>query len=307
MGIRMEANGGAAPAALQGGGSGDQGQGGGGEQSKGSGGGFNWDLFPDVPEAQRPLLEPHLKQVQGHVTQMEQKFAPFKPLADSQTDPQYLKGLVAFDQAFNQDPAGTFLKLAENLQKEGSLTNDLDLDVLRAIIEGKEVGEGGGGEAAVEGAPEGEELPDWARQMRQENEEMRQRLDSRDQKETQAERQAKFEEAMAGIKSQLKEAGFTDESMPDQEALTGLIFAHKGDTDKVIASVTGLRDQILTGFANGRKPDLPEENGGNAPTMPKGSPKVPEKKGRGVRQEFKDARAGAEQFLSRKLEQEAQE
>lgn len=297
MGYRMEAPAGAAPAALQNGGGGDQGQNGGGEQSKGSGGGFNWDLFPDVPEEQRPLLEPHLKQVQGHVTQMEQRFAPFKAFADAQTDPQYLQGLVAFDQAFNQDPAGTFLKLAENLQKEGSLTNDLDLNVLRSIVEGEEVG----------GGEEGE-VPPYVEEIRRENQELKERLDNRDQQETQTQQQAKLDEAIEGIRGQLKEAGFTDDNMPDTEIITGLIIAHRGDVDKALASLTNMRDGVLSGFANGRKPEPNEgEKSGGGPTMPKGPPKSPKPNGRGVRSEFRDARAGAEQFLSQKLQQEAQE
>lgn len=305
MGLRMEAPAGAGPAALQNGGSGDQGGNGGGEQSKGSGGGFNWEMFPDVPEEQRPLLEPHLKQVQGHVTQMEQRFAPFKPFVDGQTDPQYLQGLVSFDQAFNQDPVGTFLKLAENLQKEGSLTSDLDLNVLRSIVEGKEVdeGEGGGPQAS-----EGEEVPAYVEEIRRENQELKERLDNKDQQETQTQQQAKLDEAIEGIRGQLKEAGFTAENMPDTETITGLIIAHRGDVDKALASITGLRDGVLAGFANGRKSEPKEgEDGGGGPTMPKGSPKAPRSQGRGVRSEFRDARAGAEQFLSQKLQQEAQE
>ena len=65
----------------------------GGGESKGSEGQFNWELFPDVPEDQRALLEPHLRNVQGHVTKMEQQYSPYKDLVEAKADPAEVKAL----------------------------------------------------------------------------------------------------------------------------------------------------------------------------------------------------------------------
>lgn len=305
MGYRMEAVPGAPPAVAQGGEGQGQGAGGGDVQPKGGGEGFNWGLFPDVPEAERPLLEPHLKNVQGHVTKLEQDHAPWKALAEAGVDPQAIQSLVAFDQNFSQDPFGTWLALAENMQKEGVLSDELDLSVVKAIQEGKDAGgEGAGG--PDNGQPgEGEQIPSWAQQMMQENEELKQRLDGREQSEAAQQRAQQLQTALGQMKSQLTEAGYTEENLPDDNALTGLLIAHQGDVAKVIASLTGLREGVLKGLTtNGKEPDDPE-SGGEGPDMPKGAPSVAKRTG-GRSRAFAKANQGAQQMLEAKQRAEAQ-
>lgn len=305
MGLKAEAQPGSPPA-VAGDPSGGQGGGDGGEQPKGGGGGFDWGLFPDIPEAHRPLLEPHLKNVQGHVTKLEQAHAPWKSFAESGADPQTVQNLVAFDQQFTQDPVGTWLTLAENMQKEGTLSGDLDLSAVKLILEGKDPDGAESNQEDPNGQPpEGEEIPQWAQAMKQENEELKQRLDGREESEAAQQRAQQLSSAMEGMKSQLKEAGYTDENLPDEEALTGAIIAHKGDVDKAVASLVALRENVLKGLTNGkpRSESEPEEEG---PDMPNGAPKTPKRAGPGRGRAFAEANKGAAQMLERRMRDEAQ-
>lgn len=280
---------------------GDQGTGGGEAQPTGGGGGFNWELFPDIPEAQRPLLEPHLKQVQGHVTQLEQRYAPFKTLVEGGADPEAVQSLISFDQQFSQDPVGTWLTLAENMQKEGALSNDLDLEAVKAILNGEDPPEEGG---EGEGSPEEEDMPQWARQLQRENQELREREETRTQQSQAQQRQQQLEETTTNIKAQLKEAGFPEEGI-DDDLIIGAIIAHKGDPDKALSSLTGLREKVLGGLrANGSKESDDVDSG---PKMPKGAPKAPTRESRGAGKEFADARQGAKQMLEQRLRAEAQQ
>jgi len=136
LSLRMESNGGA-PAGAPTGAQGGQGQDDAGVQSGNSGGGFNWEMFPTVPEEQRSLLEPHIRGVQGHVTKLEQQYAPYKSVIDSGLKPEEVQGLIALNQAFDKDPVNTWLQLAANMQKQGALSDDLDLDAVKLVLEGK--------------------------------------------------------------------------------------------------------------------------------------------------------------------------
>src|SRR6266576_2109896 len=59
------------------------------------GDGFNWGLFPDVPEEQRSLLEPHLRNVQGYITKSQMETAPYKGLMDT-VQPDQVENHVGF-------------------------------------------------------------------------------------------------------------------------------------------------------------------------------------------------------------------
>lgn len=303
MGYRMEANAGSPPAAANGG----QGQGDGGGQAQpdaGDGGGFNWDLFPDVPEAQRPLLEPHLKTTQGHVTKLEQQYAPYKPLIDAGATPETLQNLVQFDQAFTKDPLGTWLMLAENMQKEGTLSDELDLAVVKAILNGEDPpGEEGAGAADAGAAADGEQIPQWAQEIKEELASRRESEQTQQQQQAADQRAQQLQTALEGMRSQLKEAGYPEDQLSD-ELLTGAIIAHRGDADKALSELTGLREGVLAGFTKGKTGSEQEEREG--PEMPNGAPKVPKGKGRGPGREYAEARTGAQQFLESKQRAEAQ-
>src|SRR5438270_119915 len=98
------------------------GQGGAGQESTaaGKGGGeFNWGLFPNVPENQRELLQPHLRGVLGHVTQLEQQYAPYKGLMDAVT-PDQVQNLVTFLANYSSDPLATWMGLGQSLHEDGT-------------------------------------------------------------------------------------------------------------------------------------------------------------------------------------------
>jgi hypothetical protein len=98
-----------------------------GQQTQQRESGF-WGRFPTVPEDQRAALEPHLKQVQGYVTRLEQTYvAPFKGYT-----PQQVQGLAQFAKAFDTNPLQTFLGIAAQLQQAGTIHEDLDLEALAA-------------------------------------------------------------------------------------------------------------------------------------------------------------------------------
>lgn len=261
-----------------------QGQGESTADAKGSEGGFNWGLFPDVPEEQRPLLEPHLKKVQGHVTKLEQEHAPFKDLQSEQ-----VQGLVQFEQAFNQDPMGVWLEMGKQLAASDML-GELDIDAVASIAAGEDVGDDEGEE--VEGGEEGD---DQYTMLAAEIEEMKRQQQQAEQQRRQTIEQQLLARQIAKMQDQLKEAGA--ENVPEQ-LLVASIISNNGNIDEAVGQLTGFRDSTLKGFAANNK------KGGKDLEMPKGSPKAPEK--REPRDSFDAATQAARSFLSTRNEATAQ-
>lgn len=279
----------AAPAAAQPGSApgqdGDQGAQDGGTtvDAKGAEGGFNWGLFPDVPEEQRPLLEPHLKKVQGHVTKLEQQLSSFKDV-----QPEQVQQLVQFEQAFNQNPIQTWLAMAERMQETG-LMSELDLEALKAIANGEPLGEdedlsgeGEGGETDGEVDPTVAQLQARLDAMEQE----RQR-----EQQTRQERQEKMllDRTLGTMRTQLEEADLKD--VPDNVLVAHLI-ANNGDAEAAVKAIVEFRNGTLKGFAEKKT------KGEDELDMPKGTPKAPERP-MGKRDAFREATAGAANYLAR--------
>lgn len=297
MGLSAEAQAGAPPAAANGAGGGDQGASEDGATADGSGGGFNWDLFPNVPEEQRSLLEPHLKNVQGHVTQLQQQYAPYKSIIDAGLDGETVQSLVAFNQQFSQDPIGTWLELAVNMQKAGTLSGDLDLEAVKAILEGKDPDEG----EVPAGGEEGEEIPAWARRLEERLDAQDEEAKTQKEQETQQQRAGELKAAMDNMRTQLKEAGYPEDAITD-EILRAALIANQGDADKALQQLTGLRESVLKGFTEKQG----NGGGGSDLEMPNGSPKPPARESRGPNREFAEARKGARQMLERQARDDAQ-
>lgn len=267
--------------------------------------GFNWELFPDVPEEQRPLLEPHLKNVQGHVTRLEQEHAPFKPFVEASLSAEDAQNLVNLHQAFDQDPVGTWIKLGENMQGAQAMSDDLDLAQVKAILNGEDLDEEGG-EPSDEGGAGEEEMPGWAKQLQQELEAQKKERETQTQQQQKEQRQQHLEQALGSMRTQLKEAGFNEEDLTDQR-LTAALIANNGDQDKALQDLTGLRESVLKGFTS-KGNGSPSGTNESDLNMPKGAPTPPDRtKSRGPGKEFAEARAGAEQFLKSKGIAEAQE
>jgi len=256
-----------------------------------AGGGFNWELFPDVPEDQRALLEPHLKNVQGHVTRLEQTSAPFKELADAGLDADTVKGIMALNQAFDKDPSGTWIQMGREMQQQGHLADSLDMDAVVTILEGKDVEEPAqGGEGQQE-----EEVPQWAQELKADAERRKAAEDQAAQQQAQQEQDQALNTAMEGMKSQLKEAGLSDEEIAAIN-LVGPIISNQGDPDKAT-------QEIINFWSAGRKglTDNPNPGGdGEGPDMPNGAPKVDSGlKGTGRGSAFTEANKAAKQMLDR--------
>ena len=266
-----------------------QGQGGaagtGGQQQGGDN--FNWGLFPDVPEAQRELLAPHLRNIQGHVTQMQQRMAPYQGFMDN-VSADDVSGVVQFLTNYQNDPVATWLGMAQGLVESGAISAPgFSIDALQALIAGQ-----------VPGAPQmgaqatsGEEIPAWAQEMRQQLQTYQQQEQQRQQQAEMQQSEQILNEAHASIREQLTAAGIPEQVLNNltNEQLTAQIIAHEGDVSKAVQSLIGLRDTFTGAFV---------QQGGQGSAQPviNGDLSTPKKGGRRG-DSFKQASLGAEQML----------
>lgn len=242
---------------------------------------FNWELFPDVPEDQRGLLEPHLKKTQAHVTRLEQQIAPFKDILGSEEGIQGLQGLLAFDEAFTNDPKGVWTDLTRNMIETGALTPD----VLQSFEfdQGDEAGDDGDGEVDPI-------LTDLQR-----------RLDERDEADARSKQQLQeqvsqelLSRQVNAISGKLAEAGL-EVNDDNREAINDSIVAHiivaKGNPTKAL--------ELMMGTIQGSRRALEQSKEPKVAPMPNGAPptnKQPQPRGRNG---FDHASQGARQFLEK--------
>lgn len=277
-----------------------EGQGAGQQQNGTQPNGDFWGMFPNVPEEHRPLLEPHIKTMQGHVTQLEQQLSPLKPVFDQGFTPDQIVGLAQFSQAFDQDPKGTWLAITRDLQQNGLIHEDLDVDALQVIADGGDVPDEPEEPQDPEAGAQGEEeIPGWAQELQQ-------KIAEREEREQQAEvaRQTQAQDRllakqMEKARSELKEAGF-DETLVTDKRLIGSIVANGGDTAAAIKDLTDLRSGLLKNVVESR-----ETTTGRELELENGAP--PTKSRRTPRDAFEGARGGAEQFLKQQQSHAAQE
>lgn len=261
------------------------GQGGSGESAKGEGG-FNWGNFPDVPEEQRALLEPHLKNVQGHVTKLEEQYAPFKQLPQGMT-PETLQGYSQLDQEFAKDPIGTWVRMGQTMQESGDLSDELDFEALQSILNGEEDKPS---DATAEPGTDGEQDIDPRLAAALEKiDQLEGRFSQEDQAKQQAEQDKLLDENLSGMRTKLTEAGIDAELLTD-ELLIGQLMATRGDADKATQTISGFREGSLKGFTEKAR----QEKTGKDLKLPNGTPKAPEKS-RG--DSWGDAKAGAKHML----------
>jgi hypothetical protein len=262
-------------------------------QSQGSS--FNWGLFPSVPENQRELLQPHLTNVLGHVTRMEQQYAPYKGLLDA-IQPDQVQGLLQFIDNYNSSPLETWMGLGQSLQQDGTIQNpNFSIEALQALVQAQQ--EAGMGGAQGQMGDMGD-MPPWAQAMQQSLQSLTQFMDTQQQAQ-QAQQQAEMQrqndamltEARGQIRAQLTAAGIPDGIISDED-ITSALITHQGDMNAVVQRFTSLRDAFTGNFvntnANGQRPLTIN---GAPPQAPGGGLK--EKKGDG----FRSASKAAEQYL----------
>lgn len=258
---------------------GGQGQAGQGQPTAaGKGDGFNWGNFPDVPVEQRELLEPHLRNVQGHVTRIESQYAPYKGLMDT-VAPEQVDNVLGFLQGYNENPAATILGIVQQMQQDGTLTPEQLAQLNGAPPQTQQ----------QQPQPGQEEMPEWAQQMQARLAQYEQRDQQQAEQQEQAEQQAILEQATTGIRGQLTTSGISPEMVSD-ETIVAFIIAHNGDEQAAANAISQMRQNFLADFTN---------NSGERkePTVQGQLPGQPKQSGRKDRDGFDAAKAGARQML----------
>ena len=271
------------------------------------GGQFNWGLFPSVPEDQRGILEPHIRGIQGYVTQLEQRYAPFKPLIDAGYDGDTISGLMQFTTSMQNNPVETVFTILQGLQQEGVLHSDLDLDAVRAVAEGRELDTGDPNPDILEqpgDAGQGD-IPEWGQQLMQQNQAILQWMQGRDQREQQGAQQRALNGQLESLRNELSEAKVDLSSVGDAEAqeryMTALLITHNMDPAAAAQAVTGFRDGQIAGFT--------QENHDADPAnreldLPQGAPSSRPQRNRG--DGFDAANNAARSMLERNMGHSAQ-
>jgi hypothetical protein len=217
-------------------------------QGQGQGDGFRSTFFPNVPDEQWNLIAPHMENVNKHVTQLQQRFAPLNGYT-----PEAVQGLAQFAQQFDADPVGQWVSLARMLQQRGTLDPDLDLDHLEALVMGQEPPNEGGaapnGNGAV--APTLDGLPPEVVQMmtglQQTVEQLQNRLNQQDQTTRQRAEDAAITRNLNWMKTQLKEGGLSEELLTDERLLSAFV-AHRGNAQNAVKDLMDFRSGMLQGY-----------------------------------------------------------
>lgn len=251
-----------------------------------------WGRFPTVPEDQRAVLEPHLKTVQGYITRLEQNYmAPFKGYT-----PQQVQGLAQFAKAFDANPLQTFLTIAHQLQSNGVIHADLDLEILAAVASGREIPEEpmSNEEPVDDGATDPwEDAPPWALEIRAREQAREQEQQQQAQANRERQENAVLDSQVALIQTKLKESGFPENAISKKDLIARFI-VHGGKTEAVLNDLQTLRTGLLQGAIpkpNNETVDLPNGVPGNGRTATQRAAK------RDQSDPFKQASVAAEQML----------
>jgi len=243
---------------------------------------FNWGLFPDVPEAQRELLQPHLRNIQGHITRMEQQNAPYQPLTQM-VQPDQVENLVGFLNGYNADPVATVIGLVQQLQQEGNIT----AEQLQQLTGQQQVPAAQNGLAQP---GQEEQVPQWAQELQQRLAQQDAEREAQAAQQQEAEMAQVMDQAKTNIRAQLTQGGI-DESLVTDPMIVAAIIASDGDEQAAANMFSSLRDGFLGAFTNGKTtPGTPPAVQGQLPVTPKPTGR------RG--DSFGAAKQGAKQFLA---------
>jgi hypothetical protein len=262
-----------------------------GQGPEGQGDAFRQQYFSNVPDEQWALIEPHLQNVNRHVTQTEQRFAPLKNYT-----PEAVQGLAQFAETFERDPRGQWLQLGTLLQQRGLIDQDVDLEYLAAIAAGEDPDDGGDPNANGNGMPAVQDMPPWAQQLARQVEELSGGFNQFQQNSQQARENAALTRQMGWMKGQLKESGIPEELLTDQRLMSSFI-AHGGNAQLAVKDLQDMRTGLLKGVANPTQP----KPGQRQLDLPNGAPPSPPRQSGSARRGMfnKETSTAAEQFVRR--------
>lgn len=263
--------------------------------------------FPNVPDEHWALMEPHVGQFEGYVTQLQQQVAPFKALTDAGYDPGRLQGLVNFEEKFSKAPLDTWLELGQMLQQpQGNqppaVHPDVDLEYLAAIARGEDPDAAPGGGPAAPGVQQpGQMTPELQaayEQIQGLTQQVTQLQGSfqQDQVQRQTAMQDQFyERRMTQMREALTGGGWPEELLTD-ESLGAVVITHRGDFQKATQALLDQRAALLKGITDPRLNPNPR-----ATTLPKGPPPTVDRsvKPRDREDPFKKGTRSAEARLKR--------
>jgi hypothetical protein len=262
-----------------------------GQGSEGQGDAFRQQYFSNVPDEQWALIEPHLQNVNRHVTQTEQRFAPLKNYT-----PEAVQGLAQFAETFERDPRGQWLQLGTVLQQRGIIDADVDLEYLAAIAAGEDPADDGGGMPNGNEMPPVDQMPPWAQQLARQVEELSGGFNQFQQTTQQARENAALTRQMGWMKSQLSESGIPEELLTDQRLMSSFI-AHGGNAQLAVKDLQDMRTGLLKGVASPSQPRPAQQK----LDLPNGAPPSPPRSSGSPRRGMfnKETSTAAEQFVRR--------
>lgn len=282
-----------------------------GDQGQAGGEGI-WNNFPEVPQEHRAIVEPHLRKVMGHATQLEQQLAPFKPFLDSGLDAQTAAGILAFNQKFDQNPLQTWLDLGKHLQQQQGqggrmvVDPDVDLDYLSALARGEDPDAGQTPAAGTPGAgpPQDQNADGWTQremqlyQMVQGLQTQLQQTQEGLQQDRVTQQQRVMDRLHANKLGQMREelikAGYAKEQLSD-EVLNAHVLTARGRFDVATKMLVDHRNAILQGSLTPQNQPAPTELPNGAPASP--SRQKPSRRDNG--DPFKSGTKAAEARLKR--------
>jgi hypothetical protein len=261
-----------------------------GQEPTGQGDGFRQQYFSNVPDEQWALIEPHLQNVNRHVTQTEQRFAPLKNYT-----PEAVQGLAQFAETFERDPRGQWLQLGTVLQQRGLIDPDVDLEYLAAIAAGEDVDEDNG-QSNGDQMPPVDQMPPWAQQLARQVEELSGGFNQFQQTTQQARENAALTRQMSWMKGQLSESGIPEELLTDQRLMSSFI-AHGGNAQLAVKDLQDMRTGLLKGVTQPANP----RPGQQKLDLPNGAPPSPARKTGSPRRGMfnQETSSAAEQFVRR--------
>lgn len=256
--------------------------------------GFRQTFFPNVPDDQWGLIEPHISGVNRYVDQLHQTYAPLKGMS-----PQAIQGLAEFSQAFESNPVEQWFRIGNVLQEQGILDPDLDLEHFAALAAGENPD--AGQQPALPQLPgqQGDPRDQVIQELKNEVQQLRQSYDQDKQSSRARVEDAALQRQLATIKKGLTDAGIPDGVYDDKQVLA-MYIAHQGNANAVVEAATNARNAMLKGFVqdpNGQQQQQQQQQ--KDLDLPNGAPKAPGKRAGSSRRGFlAEAEVAAQQALA---------